>query len=85
MFTWNYRIVNTKSENGGEDWYCLQEVVYNKNGEPTGHGDPCTGTYVMVSLKDVFKMLNEAMELPPLQEDDFVPYERTDDDADDEE
>jgi hypothetical protein len=84
MFTWNYRIVNAKSENGGEDWYCLQEVVYNKNGEPTGHGDPCTGSEDMESLKDVFKMLNEAMELPPLQESDFVPYERTDDEDDDE-
>ena len=28
---WNYRIVNTKTENGGEDWYCLQEVYYNKD------------------------------------------------------
>jgi len=27
-FVWDYRIVNTKTANGGEDWYCLQEVVY---------------------------------------------------------
>ena len=27
-FYWNYRIVNAKSENNGEDWYCLKEVVY---------------------------------------------------------
>lgn len=71
MFTWNYRIVNTKSDNAGEDWYCLQEVTYNKKGKPTGYGNPCTGSEDMKSLKRVFKMINEAMKLPPLQEEDF--------------
>jgi len=42
-FTWNYRIVNAKSENGGEDWYCLKEVTYSK-GKPTGYGNPSTGS-----------------------------------------
>jgi len=32
-FTWNYRIVNAKSENGGEDWYCLREVCYDMQGQ----------------------------------------------------
>jgi hypothetical protein len=84
MFTWNYRIVNTKSENGGEDWYCLKEVYYNKDNTPYAYSNACTGSEDMESLKDVFKMLNEAMELPPLQESDFVPYERTDDEDEDE-
>jgi hypothetical protein len=70
-FTWNYRIVNTKSQNGGEDWYCLQEVCYGKNRKPTGYGSPCMGSESMESLKDVWYMVNEAMELPPLQEEDF--------------
>ena len=70
-FTWNYRIVNTKSENGGEDWYCLQEVTY-RDGKPEGYGNPCTGSEDMESLKDVWAMMNEAMELPPLQETDFT-------------
>ena len=69
---WNYRIVNTKSENGGEDWYCLQEVFYNDNNEPTGHGSPCTGSEDMESLKKVWDMMQHAMELPPLQEEDFI-------------
>jgi len=72
MFTWNYRIVNTKSENGGEDWYCLQEVCYDKKGNPTGYGSPCTGSEDMKSLKRVFKMMKEAMKLPPLQEENFI-------------
>ncbi len=71
MFTWNYRIVNTKSMNAGEDWYCLREVCYNEKGKPTGHGAPCTGSEDMKSLKSVFKMMREAMKLPPLQEKDF--------------
>lgn len=70
-FTWNYRIVNTKSQNGGEDWYCLQEVVYGKGGKPTGYGSACTGSEDMESLRDVWFMVNEAMTLPPLQEEDF--------------
>ena len=76
MFTWNYRIVNTKSDNAGEDWYCLQEVTYNKKGKPTGYGRPCTGSEDMKSLKRVFKMMNEAMKLPPLQEEDFFSEAR---------
>jgi len=71
-FFWNYRIVNTKSANNGEDWYCLQEVVYGKDGKPEGYGAPCTGSEDMESLRDVWHMMQEAMTLPPLQEEDFV-------------
>ena len=71
-FFWNYRIVNTKSLNGGEDWYCLQEVVYNEDGKPEGYGAPCTGSEDMESLRDVWHMMEKAMSLPPLQEEDFV-------------
>ena len=67
---WNYRIVNTKSENGGEDWYCLQEVFY-ANGKPSGYSDPCTGSESMDSLREVWEMMGKAMTLPPLQEEDF--------------
>lgn len=70
-FTWNYRIVNTKSKNGGEDWYCLQEVCYNSKGKPTGYGNPCTGSESMKSMRKVWEMMGEAMNLPPLQEKDF--------------
>ena len=67
---WNYRIVNAKSENGGEDWYCLQEVYYEDD-EPMGYCDPCTGSEDMESLRDVWRMMGLAMEKPPLQEEDF--------------
>ena len=73
---WNYRIVNTKSDNGGEDWYCLQEVFYDENGKPYGYCNASTGSESMESLRDVWHMMGEAMELPPLQEGDFIdsPY-----------
>ena len=72
---WNYRIVNTKSENGGEDWYCLQEVYYNEKGEPYAYCNACTGSESLETLKDVWHMVNESITLPPLQEEDFVKYE----------
>ena len=69
-FTWDYRIVNAKSENNGEDWYCLKEVTYN-NGKPTGYGNPCVGSEDADSFKNVWNMMEKAMQLPPLQEEDF--------------
>jgi len=70
LFTWDYRIVNAKSENGGEDWYCLKEVIYS-NGKLFGHGEPCTGSEDMESLRDVWRMMGLAMKKPALQEEDF--------------
>ena len=67
---WNDRIVNTKSQNSGEDWYCLQEVYYEDD-KPIGYCDPCTGGDDMEELKRVFVWMSKALELPPLQEEDF--------------
>jgi len=73
-FTWDYRIVNAKSENGGVDWYCLKEVTYN-NGKPTGYGEPCVGSETPESMRDVWNMMEKAMQQPPLQEEDFEKRE----------
>ena len=70
-FYWNYRIVNAKTDNGGDDWYCLREVVY-VDGKPAGHTTPCVGSECIESFKEVWSMMEEAMKLPPLQEEDFV-------------
>lgn len=71
-FTWNYRIVNDKSGNDGEDWYCLKEVCYDDLGKPTGYSDPCLGSEDMESLRKVWAWINEAMSSPPLEEEDFT-------------
>ena len=76
MFTWNYRIVNDKRGNDGEDWYVLQEVVYNKKGEPTGYSNACVGSEDMDGMRRVWEMMSAAMSKPPLQPEDFVKYER---------
>ena len=70
-FFWNYRIVNLKTQNGGEDWYCLQEVYYDMNSRPTGYLVPCIGSESMEGMRNVWDMMAEAMELPPMQEEDF--------------
>ena len=71
-FTWNYRIVNDKRGNDGEDWYCLKEVSYDDLGKPTGYGDPCLGAEDMESFMRVWEWISEAVKLPPLEEDDFT-------------
>lgn len=76
-FYWNYRIVNTKTANGGEDWYCIQEVTYY-DGKPDGYGAPCLGSEDMETFGDVWHMMQEAVKLPPLQEEDFPPQEAND-------
>ena len=73
-FFWNYRIVNLKSQNGGEDWYCLQEVYYDMQDKPTGYLVPCLSSESMEGMRDVWDMMSEAMELPPLQEEDFPKW-----------
>ena len=69
-FTWNYRIVNAKSENDGEDWYCLKEVVYEDD-KPVGYSNPCTGSETLESFAEVWRLMEMATTLPPLQEEDF--------------
>jgi hypothetical protein len=71
-FTWNYRIVNDKSGNDGEDWYCLKEVCYDDLGKPTGYSDPCLGSEDMASFMLVWEWITEAVKLPPLEEEDFT-------------
>ena len=75
-FTWNYRIVNAKSENNGEDWYCLKEVIY-EDGKPTGYSNPCTGSEDMESFAEVWRLMQQATTLPPLQEEDFPQQQTT--------
>jgi hypothetical protein len=74
-FTWNYRIVNDKRGNGGEDWYCLKEVAYDDLGKPTGYGDPCLGAEDMESFMQTWEWIAAAMTLPPLQPEDFTTKE----------
>jgi hypothetical protein len=70
-FTWNYRIVNLKSENGGEDWYCLREVVYDTQGNPQGSMTPCVGGDSMEEMRSMMSLIAQATTSPAIQEEDF--------------
>ena len=69
---WNYRIVNTKTLNNGDDYYCLQEVFYNDADVPYAYSAPSTGADTEQEVRMVFNMMNQALEQPFLQESDFV-------------
>jgi hypothetical protein len=68
---WNYRIVNLKSENGGEDWYCVREVYYDEKRKPEGHSDVSVGSESLEDVQNVLDMMSKALKLPALQESDF--------------
>ena len=69
---WDYRVVNLKSQNGGDDWYTLQEVSYDDDGKPAVYFDPCLGSETYESFVEIFKdMITKAINEPPLQEEDF--------------
>ena len=69
-WTWDYRIVNTPSINGGDAWYALHEVHY-QDGVPVGYTDPCIGTDEVSSLAVLGARIAAAFTLPVLHEDDI--------------
>ena len=36
--TWNHRVMNLPSENGGDDWFTIQEVYY-EDGVVVGYAE----------------------------------------------
>ena len=70
---WNYRIVNLKSENAGQDWYCLREVYYAGKDKPKWHAKPCMGSETVEGFAKSFELMREAFQKPALQEEEFTP------------
>lgn len=83
IFKWEYRVINLPSTNGGEDYFAICEVTYDKNGDPKGyapvdkvgevsHSDLTTAVYSMMG----------ALSLPILEETDFkqIPWGEMKDD-----
>ncbi len=69
-WTWDYRIVNTPSINGGDAWYALHEVHY-QDGVPVGYTDPCTGGDTPEEVAVLGMWIAAAFTLPVLHEDDI--------------
>mgnify|MGYP003642591175 CR=1 FL=1 len=70
-FTWNYRFVNTPSENDGNDWITLKEVTYGDDGEPSGFAEPCLGADNIDDVQWLTDCWAEASAMEVLHEDKF--------------
>ena len=69
---WNYRVVNLKSMNGGENWYAVCEVFYDEETKkPEGFTTFQLGGETVNELEDVLQMIDKAFTLPVLEESDF--------------
>ena len=73
---WNYRVVNLKTMNGGENWYAVCEVFYDEETKkPEGYTTFQLGGETVSELEDVLQMIDKAFTLPVLEESDFPNIE----------
>jgi hypothetical protein len=71
MGTWNHRVVDMTEENDGEPLFELQEVFYNRDGVPVGHGDPSVMFETIEGLAKLLDRMKEALKQPILKPNDF--------------
>lgn len=69
--TWNYRLVNMPSKNGGEKWLELCEVYYDRKGRPVAYASPCLGSETRKGAAWVGRKIAKGMSQPPLHEKMF--------------
>jgi len=72
--TWNYRIIKRVSENEPECYYALNEVFYERNGNPMAFSD--ADTIIGNSPKEIIEVLEMMLadvkkDRPILTEEDF--------------
>lgn len=68
--TWNHRVVNCPSENGGGDFLTFREVHYD-DGRPVAYGDVFMCGDTQDELKELVKRLERALAEPVLHENEF--------------
>ena len=75
---WNYRVVRYADENEvGGSFFLIEEVHYDESGvTPRSHteGGAGVGSEHIADLWEVLDMMREALNRPPLNDDDW-PYE----------
>ena len=77
MFQWDYRVINLPSTNGGEDYFALCEVTYDKKGKPKGYAPiDRVGEVEVEALLRSMEWMTNAMTKPVLHEEDFkqIPW-----------
>ena len=57
MSTWNHRVVDMTTENGGESLFAIREVFY-RNGRPASHGEP---SMVSENMEGLEWLVNEML------------------------
>ena len=71
---WDYRVVRKESVNGSDEWYSIQEIYYDDDGQPmaqtidlTIEGDTITG--MRTQLERMINCLDQSV----LDESDIIP------------
>jgi hypothetical protein len=62
---WNHRVVRIPDPLG-ENWFEIQEVYYNKKGEPCGYCNSYVGGETMAELEEQIERHTKALALPTL-------------------
>jgi hypothetical protein len=68
---WNHRIINCPSENGGDDYFVIKEVHYDKDGKPCGYTDSFMGCDDLKGVQWLIDRFQDALAEPAMHEDDF--------------
>ena len=71
---WDYRVVRKESADGSNEWYSIQEIYYDDDGQPmaqtidlTVEGDTITG--MRTQLEKMINCLDQSV----LDESDIIP------------
>ena len=70
MSTWNHRVVDMTTENGGESLFAIREVFY-RNDRPASHGEPNAVSEDMEGLEWCIGEMRDALKQPILKLNDF--------------
>ena len=72
---WDYRVVRKESEDGSDEWYSVQEVYYDGDGQPMAQtvdlmieGDTITG------MRTQLELMLKSLEEPVLDESDITDF-----------
>lgn len=79
---WNLRIVRMPRDQWGGEWLEIQEVYYNKQGQPCGYCNSFAGGENMDEIKEQLKRHEEALALPILDSETDFKNQWEDDCAD---
>ena len=66
---WNHRVVDLTSKNGGDAFFLIQEVYYDRQGKPCGYCDPCLGGDNLDEIRTQIQRFTDCLSQPILDAD----------------